>query len=711
MNQESLRKLSNVIKSGFSKFIIGFSWVLFLATFIWVVFAAIVWPAQNAKHFRSLYPLDDNYSLEVWGPTIVPGESSVVEIRFTLHQKAISNTPLLLSMTIPQEYILESPANNQYTHNVELNFNGNFTDETQTIQIANAQIISGLKIAEREIPVYLGKDKDEDNIAGEISIGVEPTLRAALRQYGGGGNEIPLFPLTTLFISVAGLVYREFQQRKLDEEKKEEKLQALAKAHLEKLRQALKNGEMDLASQVLHEISRTAIKQYSDETQLHIAQRLINVAFGNIGNVVSEPFPANWLDEAAAALLYAVVHHPSDRQRLDSMLREFPLTRVAKDDTRTKLETAKSVMGVKTPVQDREPLYPPSFPLPKYSNPIAGLGENPFPCEKAEDDIPFLFAQSNATFWSDHPLLKTLKTAHGATLVSGEAGSGKTAFALALGEYRYVADERTVFSCYFSGTPRAEEIRNALAGRLLSFIERQPTFLVLLNDEQRNLLAQTLVAELGKDNVSGRLGYISNPARWVEWLNKAGDDSTKRNIWKAETLSHLKLLQDCVVATTPHALTEHQWLIAFMTCIYSLEFEKSAYIIIDTGDEFAWDWYNETIKLHQHKWKDVNLHTITFYPPQKHLPMNRGNDWLKMLDLKWTKEQLLAIAQWRWESAYERPPFASIFDTNALELLLELSEQNPRCFIRLWNAIFRDRPEIPIKESAVRKAKEQTQCN
>jgi len=368
-------------------------------------------------------------------------------------------------------------------------------------------------------------------------------------------------------------------------------------------------------------------------------------------------------------------------------------------------------MGIKTPVQDREALYPPSIHLPKYNHLIEGLGENPFPCEIAEDDTPFLFAQSNAFFWSDHPLLKALKTARGATLVSGDAGSGKTAFALALGEYRYVANERAVFSCYFSGTPRAEEIRNALAGRLLSFIERLPTFLVLLNDEQRNLLAQTLIAELGKDNVSGKLGYVSNPARWVEWLNKAGDDSTKRNIWKAETHTHLKLLQDCVATATPHAFTEYQWLIAFMTCIHSLEFEKSAYIVIDTGNEFAWDWYNEAIIPQQHQWKDVNLHTITFLPPQKHSKGKRENDWLRILELKWTEEQLLDMAKWRWESAYERPPFASIFDTNALELLLELSEQNPRCFIRLWNALFQNSPEIPIKESVVRKAKEQTQCN
>lgn len=68
------------IKAGFSTALIVFSGLLFFATFTWVVFAAVVWPAENAKYFRIPLTIDENHSLEVWGPTIIPGDQPFVEI-------------------------------------------------------------------------------------------------------------------------------------------------------------------------------------------------------------------------------------------------------------------------------------------------------------------------------------------------------------------------------------------------------------------------------------------------------------------------------------------------------------------------------------------------------------------------------------------------------------------------------------------------------
>lgn len=113
-----------------AQFLIILSLGLFFATLTWVVFATIVWPAENAEYFRTSLDIDKNRSLEIWGPTIVPGEEPFVEIHFTLHQTNVSNVPLLLSLTIPQEFIVVSPVNDKYAHKVKLNFTGGFRDET-----------------------------------------------------------------------------------------------------------------------------------------------------------------------------------------------------------------------------------------------------------------------------------------------------------------------------------------------------------------------------------------------------------------------------------------------------------------------------------------------------------------------------------------------------------------------------------------------------
>lgn len=614
--------------------------------------------------------------------------------------------PLLLSLTIPQDFIVISPVNYRYTHKVELTFTGGLADETQAIQIANAQVAPGLEVMAREMIVYQGEEETEDNRVGQVSIGAENILRTVLRRSGGGGSNIPLLPLATLFVSVASLTYQQFLQRRQEEEKKTEQKKQSAKSGLERLRQAIKDGQIELANQIFEKTFQEDLSQYLEVSDLRIAQRLLNIATGNLENASSETFHDNWLEDAAAALLYAAEHNPKDRQFLDSLFRRFPLDKITNEDVRNKLGVARSVLGNNIPVQTREwPIHPQKVSLLKFMSRIDGAGENPFPCERAEEDTPHLFAEKKALFWSEHSLFKTLRGSRGATLVAGKVGSGKTALALALGEYHYITGRHTMFSCYLRGTPRPDEMHNALARRLLSFIECLPSFLILLGDQQRELLAQVLVAELGKDIVLSWLGYASQSNRW-KWLEAAGNDETKRKIWEAETSTHLKLLRDAVAASTPCAFSDYQWMIAFMTCIRSLDFEKAAYIVIDAGDEFTWDWYDETILRQQHRRTEINLHTITFHLPWRDPEGQMENDWLNRFELKWDEDQLKSMTKWRWGTVYDDRPLASLFGPNAFERLIQSSKKNPLRFIRIWNALFQSGPRMPVTEEDVQKAKE-----
>lgn len=708
-NKQFFLEVWGGIEAGFLTTLINLSYSLLFVTLIWVVFAAIVWPANNAKYFRSTYPIGDGDSLEVWGPTTVPGDQKFIEIEFTLQQKDISNEPLRLSLFIPPEFIVVDPQHDWKTHRIRLNFNGNLQSETQTIRIANARIIPGLKTTKREIQIKQIKEQGNTQI-DSISIGAEGTLRTVLRRFGGGGSEFPFFPLTTLFISVAGFAFQAIQQKKRDKEKKEKLNQQSAKNYFNKVRQAIKDGHINLAVQILNRIFQDNLRKYLSESDIQAAQQLINIAKGNIKAAQRKPFRNDWLDETAGALLYAVEYIPKDRHLLDSLLREFPLDKISSNETRRILDAAKTNLSI-TPTQALDwPIPPQEVFLPKLTQQIEGVERNPFPYEKAEDDLPHLFAKEKALFWSHHQFFETLVKNRGTILIVGKEGSGKTALALALGKFRYAFNDRTTFSCYYQGTPRFNEIRNTLAVNLFSFIEHQPSFLTLLNDEQRNLLAQVIIAELGKEVVLGWLGYASQSHNW-KWLEKAKDDEIKRKIWEAEASTHLKLLRDAVAVSTQHAFSNYQWLIAFTTCLRSLNFENSVHLVFDVGDDFTWDWYDETILCKQHRWTEINLHTTTFSTPNKSSKANQKNIGLKILELLWNHEQIKDMATWRWEQVFsEKQPhrrMPSLFANSVFEVLIQASRGNPRRFIRLWNLLVQNGVKTPFTKTDIQDVKKE----
>ena len=273
-NRELLKEIEKRIEAGFSKFLIIFSLLLFVATFIWVIFAAIFWPAENEKYFRIPLKGDGKRQLEVWGPAIVPGDEAFVEIQFTSHQESVSNTPLSLSVTIPEEFIILSPTSGQYAHKVNIQFDGMLADETRTLKVANAHIVQNLGVGMQDVKISIEGQTTELDF---FPLGAEGTWRTVLRQYGGGGSEFPFFPLTTLFVSVTGWAYREIQQRIQAKEKELEQQRDTAKSQIKNVRSAIKDGQIDLARQTLDELSQGELKQFTNANDLQTAGRLIRI--------------------------------------------------------------------------------------------------------------------------------------------------------------------------------------------------------------------------------------------------------------------------------------------------------------------------------------------------------------------------------------------------------------------------------------------------
>ncbi|MBV6396095.1 MAG: hypothetical protein HFACDABA_01683 [Anaerolineales bacterium] len=704
--------------------------ILFVLTALWVIFATIVWPVENAEFFRQRIPIDQRRYIEVWGPTIIPDDKEFVDVQFTLHQENIIPIPVSVELSMPRQFVIVSPTNEQSRSTV-IKFDKRSLEETQTIRVANAHIVNGLGTEARM--VYVTQISESNRGLDSFALTAEGSLRAKLRNYGGSNGQIPLFPLTTLFLSVATFIFQEIGRRRKEREDKEKekkkeredkekekkkeaedaitKQREKAKADLINIREALQQMRIDDAQAIIKEIQQGDIRQYI-EKDLQIAQGLVAMALGEMDSKPSAFPPDQWMKEAASVLLYLAEHNPKDRSKLEKILREFPLDQVEDSDMRKNLETAKSIVSeTKTPAQTRAPLYPPKRQFQKFAPPIEYFDHNPFPFETAEEDECFLFTEGNALFWSDHPLTKDLKSARGATLVTGEAGIGKTALAQALGNYRYVLVDPRSFSIGLQGIPTLEDICEKLARRLLDFVERLPSFLILLNEEQRSLLGQTLIATLDKGTVIGRLGLASDTSKW-NWLNDAGSSEEKRKIWKAEASVHLRMLLDSVSNSTPHITSNRQWALAFTTCLRSLGFENAVYIAIDSGENFNWDWYEETILDHQYYWKDLDLHSITFCPSEKVGNSRKQIGTVKSFELKWDEKQLEKWAHWRWESVYGGARKEGVlFDRDPLQALLKASRGNPRCFIRLWNALARSKQKLTFTITDIKKAKEQIDCS
>lgn len=675
--------------------------IFFSLALLWVLFAAIIWPRANTYYFREIFSLEEESKLEVWGPRVVPIDAPFVEIHFTLQQESADKQPLLLVVEIPPEFVLPAAENGTLAQRAELHFNAQSSEETQILRLVNARTVAGFSSqthlnlqvfspAEENRQISLISNNGEP---GQIKIVAEGALRGVLRQYGGGGSEVPLSPLIALFISAATWFYQQSQAKKREENERKEK----ADSRLKELRQAIQDEQIDQATEILASIQQQGMDNYVNRAQIAIAQKLIDLAGGKISLDV---FPEGWLEETASALIYAAQHNLTDRNKWESYLRAFPTDKIS-DKKREELEQVRDKLGAGLPSLPRDWITRPSPEFSKFRFPPADpIKLNPLAYERTEEDEPYLFRFSNSLFWAEHPLLAKLKSSQGAVLVYGEAGSGKTALARAIGKYGFRGQD--VFATYLQGAPTQEEMRRALASRLLDFVSHLPSFLALLSEAPRRLLAETLTTALPASLVLAQLETAE--ATGQSMVQKKAADEMQKRIWEAELRTHLRLLSEAVRGTVPHSLPEPSWSNAFMTCVRALGFDKHAFLVIDAGSQFNQPWYEETILHQRHRWMEIGLHTLTF----SHAKLKRRdtiwNEDVAWFEMHWEKEQMQALLHWRWKQVYQNLPLAYLMNEEAESLLLDLAQGNPRHLVRLWKAIFDSPVTLPLTEDAVLKA-------
>ena len=682
-----------------------FGWVwnflpvgLALLTFLWILFAAVIWPSQNTRNVRASFNLDDGRRLEVWGPAVVPLETPV-DLYFALYQEEDSFTPLTLQVTIPEDLVALSPSPNPLAGQVALAFNGNSPEETLVIRLANARQDSGPGTTRQAISVQQAPGEEVE----AIEINVEQTWRGVLRQ--GGGGAVPLGPLITLVSSLGTLLYQYISRSREEKEKsaqaakeKEWERARQAEESLRKIRQGFQEKNLEMAEKNLIQIEQQGLEAYLEAGDLALARQLLQLAKGNVPSLSFDSLSQEWLEAAGGAVLYAARHNLSDRAGLEQLMRSFPADKLKDSDLRSEWQAVYNNIGAEIPAQAREWPRPTPEPWPTFTSSRTGMSHNPFPCERAEEEERYLFASPNGLFWSGHRVFQALKEQRSLWIV-GESGSGKTALALAVGKY-LLSDQifsEHGFGCYFKGLPPVSEIRRTLAGRLLDVILRSPSYLPI-GEGQHRLLAEVLLTVLPASLILGRVEQTASASDWP-WLKQAKND-TQSLIWQAEARTRLRLLEEAVHKGVP-LLPEPVWPQAWSVAIHFLDFELCTRLAFDLDASPASARRESATLDTLAGWTEYGIYSLVFSLPDKHLERTLTG-WTSHLKLTWNETEMSEMVKWRWKQVYPTREFESLFENPEAEtFFFRQAQGNPARWIRLWNRLIQPGTTLPIPQGQI----------
>lgn len=706
----SLNQLKARLGDLFSRVLGTILWVLLLTTIVWWITAVVILPAWDAPYNRITKALDNGEQgyLEIWSPSVVHGGSEPSEIRITLRQEPIVGEPITVEVTIPYEFVVQVP-NNHLGSKISLVFTGQMEQESAFIQLINANISKGLIVSQQELNIRAFDIEKNERAVFPVPIGAEGTLRYTVRTFGGiSPDKIPLFPLATLLVSIGGLWLRQYEEQRRQAEKSIDEARKRADDQFKKVRNALREGNIVSAEQELTRVRREDLTLHIEANDWNKAEQIIEFSSGKSASDTALDFSEPWLKETAGALIYVAENNPFDRAKISALLRAIPLDRLD-DESRQRLQVAKEVLGSNDPAVSATWPPHPSGQQELRDLPQKTGYKDPFPKDRAENEIPLLFREENSLFWAGHPLLdKKLVDIGTTTTVIGDPGSGCTALAMALGRYYSWIVEPVPFSCHIPGTPSIAEIRFTLAERLLQFMEHNPHYLMLIGNEQKSLAAQILVNDIGKRLVLSRLETTS-PARNGGWLNHAEQNEFKRKIWKAEAQAHFSLLIEATKHSNINPLPDSAWPMALTHCLRLLKFKDTILLSIDAGATFSWDWYHNVIAPHHQHWNEHGLHPIIFTSPAAYnTPRIKPALLPRVETLKWEINDLEEMLNARWRAANKtRLPLREVFPDDSKDELLAQARGNPRRLVQLWREILVERKSpIPVEKEVITKTAE-----
>jgi len=682
-------------------------WVLLFVLLVFVPLGlaslplSIEWQAQDLVRHSKTVTLADGKTFSVDYPAIMLIDDKPALFSFSLHQPITQ--PLTVTVQLDRALLLAVPPQPYRDDAPVLTFQPQASRvQTQTLPIANARLVDGLGQTGTVTLIVTGSSSP---ITETLTIGVEGTLRAALR--GLVGNSLNW--LITALLSAAGLVFTQFEKRRETEEKKEAEKREQAKQERDRFRNLMQKQNVPLAQQALDELEKQGLMQYLAPADLAWMRHLVDWSKGNLAGLDFKTMPPDWLDAAAGALGFARENGRGNDQEVLSALRQLPTDKLS-SELQTLVQSAMNL-----PEQARH--WPPrptelNWNLMALNQPWQDrLGVNPYPCEYAEDEVNLLFSQVGA-FWSEHPLYRRLVASTKSEIIAGEVGMGKTAMALALGEYLH--DPETL-ACYLPGLPDEREMQRALAKKILDFVCWHPTFLRKLGQDSRVSLARVCADALGDQVVLAKLDTVA--VQEMEFIRQAQNES---EIKRRENIIHsqLRLFRETVVSLPVREHLSHRdWYGALAQCARSLGFQLPIRVVIDASGEKSAEWMNESILPCIPFWKMDGVIVKIFVTstvtnaikfPEDHL------GWLLFSELEWDASLLTQMLEHRFknvmaarDSRLVRP---EVVDDPLWNRMIRNAKNNPRCFIRLWNRMLTIAANGVLDETVLGQALEGLEC-
>ncbi len=656
--------------------------VLLIVLFVFVLLGlvslplSIEWQAQDLARRSETMTLADGKTLSVDYPAIVLIDDKPALFSFALHQPITQ--PLTVTVQLDRALLLAIPPQTYRDDAPVLTFQPLASRvQTQTLPIANARLVGGL---EQTRAVTLIVTDSSSPATETLSVQVEGTLRAALR--GLVGNSLNW--IVTALLSAAGLVFTQFEKRREAEEKREAEKREQAKQERDRFRNLMQQQNASLAQELLDELEKQGLAQYLALGDLAWMRRLIDWSKGNLAELDFKTVPSDWLDAAAGALIFARENGRGNDKEVSNAFRQLPMDKLS-PDMQTLVKSA-----IDLPEQARHwPCRPaePNWNLIALNKPWQDrLGTNLYPYEYAEDDVTLLFSQKVSAFWDEHPLYQRLATSNKSEIIAGEAGTGKTAMALALGEYLHGSE---TLACYLPGLPEEREIQRALAKKILDFVCWHPTFLRRLGQDSRELLARVCVDLLGDQIVLAKLDTAA--AQEMEFVKQAQNEQDRK---RRESIvrSQLRLFRETIVSLPAREHPSHyEWYGALAQCARSLSFQLPIRVVIDASGEHCAEWSNLVVLPRIAEWKMRDIVATIFVPDRMLDTRLAGKDspWLGFPKLEWDVSLLTQMLEHRFKSIMaarqSRVVRPEVVDEHLWNRMIASAKNNPRCFIRLWN--------------------------
>jgi cell division protein FtsL len=683
-------------------------WVLLFVLFVFVPLGlvslplSVCWQAQDLTNRTGEMNLDDRRALTVDYPAIVLIDDKPALFSFSLHQPITQ--PLTVTVQLDRALVLAIPPQTYRDDEPVLTFQPQASRvQTQTLPIANARLVDGLG---QTGAVTLTITGSSSPITETLTIGVEGTLRAALR--GLVGNSLNW--IVTALLSAAGLVFTLFEKRRETEEKKEAEKREQAKQERERFRNLMQQQNTHLAQETIAQLEKQGLAQYLAPGDLAWMHRLVDWSKGNLAKLDFKTVPPDWLDAAAGALIFARENGRGNDQEVLSALRQLPVNELS-DDLQGVVQ-----ITIHLPEQERRwPLRPaePNWNLIALNQPWQDhLGVNPFPYEYAEDDAIILFCQEVGAFWDEHSLYQRIKATNKSEIIAGEAGTGKTAMALALGEYLHNAE---TLACYLPGLPDEREMQRALAKKILDFVCWHPTFLRKLGQDSRVSLARVCADALGDQIVLAKLDTAAvQQMEFVKQAQNEQDSKRRENIVR----SQLRLFRETVVSLPARERLSHRKCYgALAQCARSLDFRLPIRVVIDASGEKCAEWMNEFILPRLQLWRMDEIIVKIFVPASASNAIQFPEDhlgWLLFSELEWDASLLTQMLEHRFNSIMaargSRVVRPGVVDEHLWNRMIESAKNNPRCFIRLWNRMLAIAANGVLDETILGRALEGLEC-